>query len=49
MAHQAAPSLHRWLTRYEAILSAGKAQLALDGRDFDGHAVSATFLPDDSM
>ena len=35
--------------RYEAIVSAAKAQDALDGRDFDGNAVSATFLPSDSM
>ena len=49
LAPSPAPSPHRWLTRYEAVVSAARAQLALDGRDFDGHAVSASFLPDDSM
>lgn len=35
--------------KYEAVVSAAKAQDELDGRDFDGNSVSATFLPDDTM
>jgi len=46
--HSAA-DLGACFVKYEALVSAAKAQQALDGRDFDGNSVSATFLPDDSM
>ena len=49
LARNLTRSIARRLTRYEALVSAAKAQEALDGRDFDGNAVSATFLPDNSI